>query len=55
MLDSATLALPLVQDHPRRSELVSEHGYPASFYVNSLRWAGFKMAEVVFQAEKRIV
>ena len=32
-----------------------EHGYPASFYVNSLRWAGFKMAEVVFQAGNRIV
>ena len=32
-----------------------EHGYPASFYVNSLRWAGFKMADVVFQAGNRIV
>lgn len=32
-----------------------EHGYPQSFYVNSLRWAGFKMAEVVFQAGNRIV
>ncbi|HUI70291.1 MAG TPA: hypothetical protein VL354_07190, partial [Spirochaetia bacterium] len=32
-----------------------EHGYPPSFYVNSLRWAGFEMADVVFQAENRIV
>ncbi len=32
-----------------------EHGYSASFYINSLRWAGFHMAEVVFQAGNRIV
>jgi len=32
-----------------------EHGYPTSFYVNSLLWAGFKMADVVFQAGNRIV
>lgn len=34
---------------------VPEHGYPASFYVNSLRWAGFPIADVVFQAGDRIV
>lgn len=32
-----------------------EHGYPPSFYVNSLRWAGFEMADVVFQAGNRLV
>ena len=32
-----------------------EHGYPPSFYVNSLRWAGFKIADVVFQTGNRIV
>jgi SAM-dependent methyltransferase len=32
-----------------------EHGYPQSFYVNSLRWAGFAAADVVFQAGNRIV
>jgi SAM-dependent methyltransferase len=32
-----------------------EHGYPPSFYLNSLRWVGFKMADVVFQAGNRIV
>ncbi len=32
-----------------------DHGYPPFFYVNSLRWAGFKQAEVVFQAGNRIV
>jgi len=31
------------------------HGYPPSFYVNGLRWAGFKLAEVVFQAGNRVV
>jgi ubiquinone/menaquinone biosynthesis C-methylase UbiE len=34
---------------------IPEHGYPPSFYVNSLRWAGFKIADVVFQAGNRIV
>jgi SAM-dependent methyltransferase len=34
---------------------IPEHGYPPSFYVNSLRWAGFKIADVVFQAGSRIV
>ena len=32
-----------------------EHGYPPSFYVNSLRWAGFEMADIVFQAGNRLV
>jgi cyclopropane fatty-acyl-phospholipid synthase-like methyltransferase len=34
---------------------IPEHGYQSSFYLNSLRWAGFKTAEVVFQAGNRIV
>jgi SAM-dependent methyltransferase len=34
---------------------IPEHGYTSSFYVNSLRWAGFKMADVVFQVGNRIV
>jgi SAM-dependent methyltransferase len=34
---------------------VPEHGYTSSFYVNSLRWAGFNIADVVFQAGNRIV
>ena len=33
----------------------SEHGYSPSFYANSLRWAGFEMADVVFQAGNRLV
>jgi len=41
-------ALTSIRDTP-------EHGYPSSFYVNSLRWAGFETADVVFQAENRIV
>ncbi len=32
-----------------------EHGYPTSFYVNSLKWAGFRIADVIFQAGNRIV
>lgn len=38
-----------------RTMNIPEHGYPPSFYVNSLRWAGFKAADVVFQAGNRIV
>ncbi len=34
---------------------IGEQGYIPSFYVNSLRWAGFKVADVVFQAGNRIV
>jgi cyclopropane fatty-acyl-phospholipid synthase-like methyltransferase len=34
---------------------IPEHGYTSSFYVNSLRWAGFNIADVVFQAGNRIV
>ncbi len=41
-------ALTSIRDTP-------EHGYPPSFYVNSLRWAGFGIADVVFQAGNRIV
>jgi SAM-dependent methyltransferase len=33
----------------------AEHGYLPSFYTNSLRWAGFEIADVVFQAGNRIV
>ena len=33
----------------------AEHGYLPSFYINSLRWAGFEIADVVFQAGNRIV
>jgi len=38
-----------------RTMNIPEHGYLPSFYVNSLRWAGFKAADVVFQAGNRIV
>lgn len=41
-------ALTAIRDTP-------EHGYPQSFYVNSLKWTGFKTAEVVFQVGNRIV
>lgn len=34
---------------------IPEHGYTSSFYVNSLKWAGFEIADVVFQAGNRIV
>ena len=34
---------------------IPEHGYTSSFYVNSLKWAGFEVADVVFQAGNRIV
>jgi SAM-dependent methyltransferase len=32
-----------------------EEYYPRDFYLNSLKWAGFPMAEVLFQAGNRIV
>jgi len=34
---------------------IPEHGYQPSFYVNSLRWAGFQTVDIVFQAGNRIV
>lgn len=34
---------------------IPEHGYTSSFYLNSLRWAKFSIADVVFQAGNRIV
>jgi len=34
---------------------IPEHGYTSSFYVNSLKWAGFETADMVFQAGDRIV
>jgi cyclopropane fatty-acyl-phospholipid synthase-like methyltransferase len=41
-------ALTAIRDTP-------EHGYPPTFYVNGLRWAGFEIADVAFQAGNRIV
>jgi trans-aconitate 2-methyltransferase len=38
-----------------RTKNIPEHGYPSSFHVNSLRWAGFKIADEVFRAGNRSV